>query len=261
MSRLPTPGSDNGTWGTILNDFLSVSLNTDGTIKATAIATKADDSAVVHNTGAETVAGVKTFSASPVVPTPTNNTDAANKAYVDSTVSSGAPDATTTSKGLVQLAGDLSGTATSPTVPGKTDKSTLTTKGDIYVASAASTPARLAVGTDGQVLTADSTQTTGVKWGSAPTTFTRSVATTSTPLTAGAAAKTDYVYLVSGTTTITLPTAVGNTNRYTVTNTGSNTVTVATTSAQTINGSSTATLPIANMSLDFVSDGANWHVE
>lgn len=34
-------------------------------------------------TGNETVAGVKTFSASPIVPAPTSGTDAANKAYVD----------------------------------------------------------------------------------------------------------------------------------------------------------------------------------
>jgi len=33
MSRLPIPGSDNGTWGTILNDYLSVALNSDGTVK------------------------------------------------------------------------------------------------------------------------------------------------------------------------------------------------------------------------------------
>lgn len=33
MSRLPLPGQDNGTWGTILNDYLQVEHNTDGTLK------------------------------------------------------------------------------------------------------------------------------------------------------------------------------------------------------------------------------------
>ena len=47
---------------------------------------------------------------------------------------------------------------------GYTQKSTLTTKGDLYVATASATPARLGVGTNGQVLTADSAVTEGVKW-------------------------------------------------------------------------------------------------
>ncbi len=37
----------------------------------------------VKLTGNQTIAGVKTFSSSPIVPTPTDNTQAANKAYTD----------------------------------------------------------------------------------------------------------------------------------------------------------------------------------
>jgi hypothetical protein len=105
MSRLPTPGQDNGVWGDILNDFLSVSFGSDGTLKERLIGddqvsslsrskivglvpglnAKASNGTVVHNSGNETVEGVKTFGSSPVVPTPSNNGDAANKTYVDVT--------------------------------------------------------------------------------------------------------------------------------------------------------------------------------
>lgn len=43
-------------------------------------------------------------------------------------------------------------------------KSTATAKGDLLIATANATISRLGVGTNGQVLTADSTQTTGAKW-------------------------------------------------------------------------------------------------
>ncbi len=38
MARLPIPGSDDGTWGTILNNFLDVSHNQDGTLIPSAVA-------------------------------------------------------------------------------------------------------------------------------------------------------------------------------------------------------------------------------
>ena len=53
----------------------------------TALATKANDSAVVHLNGEETISGAKSFVTSPNVPAPTNSGDIANKGYVDQWVS------------------------------------------------------------------------------------------------------------------------------------------------------------------------------
>ncbi len=70
-SRLPIPGSDLGTWGTILNDYLSQSLNADGSSKlflnrvsptlSSDLASKATDSTVVHLSGSETITGARTL--------------------------------------------------------------------------------------------------------------------------------------------------------------------------------------------------------
>lgn len=68
MARLPQPGGDDGNWGDILNDYLAVSHENDGTLK-------------------------------------------------EGSIASALPDASTTTRGLIQLSGDLGGTATSPTVP------------------------------------------------------------------------------------------------------------------------------------------------
>ncbi|GEM_PF-2671116 len=49
-------------------------------------------------------------------------------------------------------------------ITGAQQRSTLTTKGDLYAATASATVARVGVGSNGQVLTADSGETAGVKW-------------------------------------------------------------------------------------------------
>jgi hypothetical protein len=53
MARLPVPGSDNGTWGDVLNEFLLESHNSDGSFKPTALPS-APVSSVFGRTGAVT---------------------------------------------------------------------------------------------------------------------------------------------------------------------------------------------------------------
>jgi hypothetical protein len=51
-----------------------------------ALAVKANDNAVVHLAGTETVTGTKSFAVPPNVPTPVNTGDVTNKAYVDASI-------------------------------------------------------------------------------------------------------------------------------------------------------------------------------
>lgn len=90
--------------------------------------------------------------------------------------------------------------------------------------------------------------------------ITRVINTISTNVIADSAANTDYVYLVSGNTTLTLPTAIGNKDLYTVKNKDGNTTTVSTTGGQTIDGGASYLITIMNDSIDIISDGANWFV-
>ena len=119
-------------------------------------------------------------------------------------------------------------------------------------------PVTLAAGTNISLTPVGNTITIAATGGGSG--ITRSVNSVSTATTAGATAATDYVYLVSGTTTITLPTAVGNTNLYTIKRVGTNIVAIATTSAQTIDGSASASLTTQYTALSLVSDGANWNL-
>ena len=178
--RLPIPGSDDNTWGDLLNEYLSVSHDGQGNIKASSLASKADTAV-------------------------------------------------------------------------------LTTKGDIYVATGASSPTRLGVGLNGTVLTADSTSPVGMRW-TAPQSMSRMLSVVSSDTTAGSSASTDYIYIVTtSNVTITLPTAVSNTNIYKVKNGSTGSITVAAPSSQTIDGSPSISLT-ANTSVDIVSDGADWRI-
>jgi hypothetical protein len=184
MAQLPIPGGDAGTWGSILNDFLSVSLNGDGTIQpvaltaaggvtsvntitpqsggnvtltaanigayakpsggipATDLSSTVQSDLTAATTAVQSVNGLTgpTVSLTPstigALPTTTklagladtsgaagasNNQvlayDSTTSQWIASTVSSTTvSDATTSSKGIVELSGDLGGTAASPSV-------------------------------------------------------------------------------------------------------------------------------------------------
>lgn len=89
-------------------------IQTNATAIASLSSTKADDSSVVHDTGDETVAGVKTFSSFPVTPSsaPTTDYQTANKKYVDDNITTkfggtGADGALTITSGTTTI--DLAG--------------------------------------------------------------------------------------------------------------------------------------------------------
>ena len=87
----------------------------------------------------------------------------------------------------------------------------------------------------------------------------RTIVVTTGNTTAGSTANTDYVYLVAGLHTITMPTAVSNTNRYSVKNNHSANITIGTTSSQTIDGTTTISLA-PEESVDLISDNTNWRI-
>jgi hypothetical protein len=81
----------------------------------TALIGKANDSAVVHLSGTETVTGTKIFSTPPNVPTPVNTGDVTNKSYVDSSVAAvGAGNFLATAGGAMTGPLTLSGNPTAP---------------------------------------------------------------------------------------------------------------------------------------------------
>jgi hypothetical protein len=119
MARLPIPGSDDGTWGQLLNDFLGVSHDSGGAIKSGAVGA----SAIQDNT----ITNAKLNSGSGTDGQVLTKDSASGGGIKWATVSGGAAPATSSSLGTVQLAGDLSGPATAPTVPALANKANTST--------------------------------------------------------------------------------------------------------------------------------------
>jgi hypothetical protein len=136
MARLPQPGSDNGVWGDILNDFLTVSHQTDGTLKSgiidvgkLAVSGGSDGQLLTKNSGASGGLSWSTVSAP--------------------------ADATSSTKGILQLTGDLGGTAASPTVPGLAGKASTATTDALNSRVTALESAGIVTLTDGASIATD----------------------------------------------------------------------------------------------------------
>lgn len=100
MTRLPYPGADENTWGEILNEFLLVSHDSDGTLRNNSV------SSSNINAPAPSIGQVLSY-------------DGSGLKWSDTTT---APEASSSVTGVVRLSGDLGGTADSPTVPGLSTK-------------------------------------------------------------------------------------------------------------------------------------------
>ncbi|MFC8008939.1 hypothetical protein [Streptomyces cinereoruber] len=243
---------------------------------ASDLALKANDNAVVHLTGNETVAGVKTFSSSPIVPTPTTSTEAANKTYVDSktggdiAIVAADPD-TSIAEGIAAL---IANKAENSAVVHFSGTETIT--GD-----------KRFNGAFGLNVTPTTQQTAATDLGSVLSLFGfRASGSTYTLQTSGLIKMDGGVRLTSINRTanqtlsaaspvnnlcnattaafaITLPTAVGiagQTYMIKKTDVSSNAVTVQTTSSQTIDGSTTYVLASQYKYVTVISDGSNWMI-
>ena len=97
-------------------------------------------------------------------------------------------------------------------------------------------------------------------WSNLPNFYSRNIQSYSSSQTMPVVSGVDQYAFVSGITTITLPSAVGNSSLYCVKNVGSGTVTINTTASQTIDGQSSVSVAVKYTSITFLSDGSNWNV-
>lgn len=116
-------------------------------------------------------------------------------------------------------------------------------------------------GTNGQVLTTDGngiTSWTTPGASSVASGITRVTSVLSVSSTLAAISMTDYAFFPNVGLALTMPTAIGNSNLYTVKNMSTSSVLVI--ASEGIDGSASALLPVQNQSLDIISNGSVWCV-
>lgn len=181
MARLPEEGEDG--WAPILNGYLQVGHNADGTHIASGSTVEVAKAGTLVGTRGR----INIIDGSNVTTTVADN---AGSSRVDVTIAAsgtGIPASTINAKGDL-LAGSANDTVTLRPVgtngyvltadsaqasglnwtPPGIAATLIDAKGDLIAGSAADTAARVAAGADGQMLYADSTQTAGIRWGAAP---------------------------------------------------------------------------------------------
>jgi hypothetical protein len=166
--RLPTPGSDTGDWGDILNSFLEVSLASDGTLNSNTVGTNQLASNAVTNAQLDTPTQTTLASVANKYTLPNGGipyTDLAGNipaSSLSTAVQTNLSSAATAIQPTTTLAGDLSGSLPSPTVAKLQG-----------ISLPSSTP------TAGQVLQA--TSDTATNWATVTSSGTVNNATTTTP--------------------------------------------------------------------------------
>jgi len=146
------------------------------------------------------------------------------------------------------------------TAGGGGGSSPLTTKGDLYTYDTAD--ARLPVGTNGQVLTANSAQATGLEWVTPSSSSTLAVSTKSANYTMTNADDVILCDTSSGAITITMQSSASATSKeYRVKSIGDNACTIALAGGDTIDGDTDLILTVKNTAVGLIPDGGTaWHV-